>query len=170
MSMEARDIVFQENMHVLDWSSQCRRLYARPGRYLQRLNRLEAGLRQQIARIALYTPPGDLDELLGPLQIHYAASWSPVQRLEELRIILSIPYITEPAVRRSRIREENQVARIAYSLRHVDKVVVQNIFYRDQNDFRAIAPGRAWSVLKWEDDDPRLNDDRYELVMTAFAP
>jgi hypothetical protein len=165
MSMEARSIVFQDNIHVLDWL-QCRRSYARPGHFLQRLSRLERNLQQAINKIALYTPPEDLDELLGPLRIHYASSWSPVKRLEELRIILSVPTIRDPAVRRSRIQEENEVCRTASSLAHVDKVVVQNIFYMDKNDFKAPAPERSWKLLDTEDDNPRLNDDLFEMVFT----
>jgi hypothetical protein len=160
--------VFQDNIHVLDWL-RCGRSYGQPRHFvMQRLNRLEEELRQQINKLALYTPPRDLDELLEPLQVHYAASWSPVRHLEELRIILDIPTITESAARYSRIREENQVCRTASCLRYVDKVIIQNIYYRDRSDFRLPSLGRTWSVLAWEDDDPRLNDDRFELAITTF--
>jgi len=169
MSMEARSIVFQDNIHVLDWL-QCRRTYTRPGHFLQRLSRLERNLQQHINRIALYTPPEDLEELLEPLRIHYASSWSPVNRLKELRIILDVPAIRNSGVRRARIREENHVCRTASSLAHVDKVVVQNIFYMDRNEFKARAPGRSWRLLDTEDDNPRLNDDLFEMVFTFFSP
>lgn len=169
MSEETREVVFRDNIHVLNWL-ECSASYARPSQYMHRMFRLEQRLRQTINRIALYTPPQDLDDLLQPLQIHYNASWSPVQRLEELRIILDVPRITSTGARRWRISAENQVSRTAYHLRHVDKVVIQNLFYRDQNQFGARAPGREWSVLAYEDDDDRLNDDRFQLVFTTFAP
>ena len=48
----------------------------------------------------------------------------------------------------------------------MDEVVVQNIFYMDKNGFKARAPGRSWKLLDTEDDNPRLNDDLFEMVFT----
>ncbi|KAH8726989.1 hypothetical protein GQ44DRAFT_612605, partial [Phaeosphaeriaceae sp. PMI808] len=169
MNHEARNIVFRDNIHILNWLDY-RRSFARPGDFLNRMYNLEENLRREINRIAVYTPPRDVDELLDPLQIHYADRWSPVQKLEELRIILDIPRITSNGGRLSRVREENNVCWTVYHLRHVDQVVVQNIFYRNTNVFKGNASGRRWKVLMFDDDDERLNDDRHELVMTRFAP
>jgi hypothetical protein len=49
------------------------------------------------------------------------------------------------------------------------RVIIDNIFYRPENDFNASAPGREWIVPALEDENDRLNDDRWRLVFSGFS-
>jgi len=160
MDQEARKIVFRDNIHVLNWLHH-RRSFARPGDYLNRMYNLEQDLVSEMRRIAIYTAPKDVDELLFELRIHMGEKWSPVRRLEELRIILDIPYHTNNDKRTTRIRQEREACHTAHHLANVDRVIIQNLFHRPENDFRDDTREEwGWNILKWEEDDVRLNDDR----------
>jgi hypothetical protein len=169
MSNETREMVFCDNIHILNWL-ECRIAYARPNRFFHRMLRLDQCLRRTINNVVLYARPQEVDELLGPLQHHHDADCGSLCTLGELRIILDIPRITSAGARTSRVLHKNQASRTAYQLRNVDRVIVDNIFYRPENDFNASGSGREWIVLALEDDDDRLNDDRWRLVFTTFAP
>jgi hypothetical protein len=120
-------------------------------------------------RFTLFAPPQDVDALPEPLRSNHNADCGSFRTLEELRIILSIPHITSTGARTSRISHENQASRTVYHLNNGARVIIDNIFYRPENDFHASAPGREWIVLALEDDDDRLNDDRWQLVFSTFS-
>ncbi|KAH7078522.1 hypothetical protein FB567DRAFT_596117 [Paraphoma chrysanthemicola] len=162
MSNEARTIVFRENIHVLNLFD-CRRSYARPREWLNRLFNIENSLVRlvrEIRRIALYAKVADRPELLGVLQSHFRHTWSYTRHLKELRIILDAPYVTSSSWRAARIPAENQVCHDVAHLSNVETVVVQNIFYHPESDFAGNTSRRRWQVLAYEDDDDRINDDR----------
>ncbi|KAF2819914.1 hypothetical protein CC86DRAFT_122407 [Ophiobolus disseminans] len=159
MNREMRMIVFRDNTHILNWLEYSRS-FSRPGDYMNRMFNLEHNLAAEIRKLAIYTEPCDADEFIDVLRGHLRIRWRAVQRLDELRIIFDVPRITNPAWKTTRTRQENNVCHTVYQLTHVNRVVIQNIYYRSDNDFVSDTMTRRWNVLMWEDDDDRINDDR----------
>jgi hypothetical protein len=67
MSEETQEIVFRDNMDVLNWLER-RSSYVRPDTCFYRMLRLDKCLRRAVNRTTLFAPPQDVDALLEPLR------------------------------------------------------------------------------------------------------
>lgn len=129
---------------------------------MRRLYNLEKDLRWNINHIALRVSPADVVEQLEPLhlQLHSNSDDRGLCNLKSLTIILDLPYIVKSPVRQHRIDDEGRVANTIFALKNVEKVIVQNIYYRDKCRFRTESRGQHWILLEEEDESDRINDDR----------
>lgn len=166
-------MAFANNIHILNWNYT--RVRGQPGLYSQRLRWIGEDLRQRIHHIAVHMSPNSTAEMLQPFFLLCAAVSRPLHTLEQLTIIFDRPRITTNYKRAERIRAENRACYFAFHMKRVNKVIIQNILYRDDNSFRARLPGQDWHFLGLRADSGPLTmchihcNIRYQLVLTRFA-
>ncbi|KAH9868511.1 hypothetical protein J1614_007583 [Plenodomus biglobosus] len=166
---EARETCFGEIVHIINWDPKD--VAERPGVYTERICNLEKKLREQIKHIAFriqdgnvnYIDPLHLDmkpedpDLVGPGQQHVIRG---LQLVESISFVLDLPFIETTAGKQTRIKQEARLAKKISEFTHVKKVIIQNIYHRDQFPYHAETGQQHWTILEWEDESDKVNDDR----------
>ncbi|KAI8938123.1 hypothetical protein NX059_005790 [Plenodomus lindquistii] len=164
---EARKAFFADTIHILNWDRQ--RVSRNSGVYMDRISSLEPHLLQQIKQIEFRIEHGNVS-YIDPLHLEMnpdnlsQSQQSTVHRglqvLESIRIVLDLPFIATTEGRQKRIETEGRLAAKISGFKSVNKVIVYNIYYRDRFPYHEEGRKQHWTIVEWEDDSNKVNDDR----------